>query len=42
VDRVTEAATLLIASLITLSPPKDREIERAKLALSSAKRFGRS
>ena len=41
VDEVSEAATKLIASLFTLSPPKDREVERAKLALSSAKRFGR-
>ena len=39
VDQVTAAAAALIASLVTLSPPRDREIERAKLALSSAKRF---
>jgi hypothetical protein len=42
VEQVSAAAATLIGSLITLSPPKDREIERAKLALSSAKRFGRS
>jgi hypothetical protein len=41
VDQVSDAATLLIASLFTLSPPKDRGMERAKLAISSAKRFGR-
>ncbi|MES2603876.1 MAG: DUF2277 domain-containing protein [Pseudomonadota bacterium] len=41
VDQVTEAATILISSLITLSPPKDRETERAKAAELSAKRFGR-
>ena len=42
VEQVSAAATALIGSLITLSPPKDREIERAKLALASAKRFGRA
>jgi hypothetical protein len=41
VDRVSEAAATLIASLVTLGPPKDRDVERAKLALASAKRFGR-
>jgi hypothetical protein len=39
VEEVTAAATALITSLVTMSPPRDREIERAKLALSSAKRF---
>jgi len=39
VEQVSAAAAALIASLVTLSPPRDREIERAKLALSSAKRF---
>ncbi|MEJ1098506.1 MULTISPECIES: DUF2277 domain-containing protein [unclassified Pseudoxanthomonas] len=42
VEQVTEAATILINSLFTLSPPKDRETERAKLVVSSEKRFGRS
>jgi hypothetical protein len=41
VDQVTEAATILMASLVTLSPPKDREVEKAKSAVLSAKRFGR-
>jgi len=41
IDEVAAAAKMLIGSLFTLSPPKDREVERAKLALSSAKRFGR-
>jgi hypothetical protein len=41
VDQVTEAAETLITSLVTLSPPRDREVERTKLALASAKRFGR-
>jgi hypothetical protein len=41
VDQVSDAATLLIGSLFTLSPPRDREVERIKLATASAKRFGR-
>jgi hypothetical protein len=41
VDEVTATATTLINSLFTLSPPRDRETERAKLAISSAKRFSR-
>lgn len=42
VDQVSEAASVLIASLVTLAPPKDREEERAKAAQLSAKRFGRA
>jgi hypothetical protein len=42
VEEVSAAAASLIASLLTMSPPKDREIERAKLAMSSAKRFSRA
>jgi hypothetical protein len=41
VEQVAAAATTLINSLFTLSPPRDRDIERAKLVISSAKRFGR-
>ena len=41
VEQVTAAAATLIHSLVTLSPPKVREIERAKLAMTSAKRFSR-
>jgi hypothetical protein len=41
VEQVSAAATTLINSLFTLSPPRDRETERAKLAIASAKRFGR-
>ncbi len=40
VEQVSEVASVLIQSLITLSPPKDREVERAKSLLLSAKRFG--
>ena len=39
VDQVTAAAATLINSLFTLSPPKNRELERARLQMSSAKRF---
>ena len=42
VEQVTAAASTLLGSLFTLSPPKDREVERAKLAIASAKRFGRT
>jgi hypothetical protein len=42
VEQVTAAASSLLGSLFTLSPPKDRELERAKLAIASAKRFGRT
>ena len=40
VDQVAEAATALINSLTTFSPPKSREVERAKAARVSAKRVG--
>ena len=42
VEQVGEAARQLIASLVTLAPPKNREIERAKAIAESAKRFGRA
>lgn len=41
VKQVSEAATTLINSLTTFSPPKNRDVERAKAAELSAKRFGR-
>ena len=41
VEQVTATARTLIDSLVTLAPPKDREIERARAALESAKRFSR-
>ena len=40
VTQISEAAETLIRSLVTLAPPKDREIERARAAAESAKRFG--
>jgi hypothetical protein len=42
VDEVSAAAHRLIDSLVTLSPPRDRDTERNKLALASAKRFVRA
>lgn len=41
VEQVSDAARLLIGSLVTLAPPRDREIERAKAKAESAKRFSR-
>ncbi|GAB2513633.1 DUF2277 domain-containing protein [Pseudoxanthomonas sangjuensis] len=40
VQQVSEAATTLINSLTTFSPPRNREVERRKAAANSAKRFG--
>ncbi|MDR3414794.1 MAG: DUF2277 domain-containing protein [Nevskia sp.] len=40
VEHVSEAAATLIRSLVTLAPPRNREVERAKAVLLSAKRFG--
>jgi hypothetical protein len=42
VEEVTASARLLIDSLVTLAPPKDREVERARAIAESAKRFGRA
>jgi hypothetical protein len=41
VEQVSEAARSLIHSLVTLAPPRDREIERAKAKAEAEKRFGR-
>jgi len=41
VEQVTDAARDLIHSLVTLAPPRDREIERARHLEKSARRFGR-
>ena len=41
VEEVNDAARLLIQSLVTLAPPKDREVEKARMMAESAKRFGR-
>ena len=41
VDEVSEAASRLMRSLVTVAPPRDREVERAKAMAEAAKRFGR-
>ena len=41
VEQVTASARSLIDCLVTLAPPKDRETERARAALESARRFSR-
>lgn len=40
VQQVSEAARGLIGSLVTLAPPKNRELERARAKAESARRFG--
>jgi len=41
VEQISQAAHVLIASLVTLAPPRDRDIERARIMAESAKRFSR-
>jgi hypothetical protein len=41
VEEVSAAARALIHSLVTVAPPRDREVERARAIAQSAKRFGR-
>ena len=40
VEQVSDAARLLIRSLVALAPPRDRDVERAKAMAEAAKRFG--
>lgn len=40
VKQVSDAATTLINSLTTFTPPKNRDVEREKASALSAKRFG--
>ena len=40
VEEVTRVATELLASLVTNSPPRDREVEAAKAKARTALRFG--
>ena len=42
VEEVTKSARKLIHSLVTTSPPKDREVEAIKARARSAERFGRT
>jgi hypothetical protein len=40
VDKVSEAVEELLGALVTMAPPRDREVELAKLKARSARRFG--
>ena len=40
VDRVTAVTRELLATLVTQAPPRDREVEIAKLKARAAKRYG--
>ncbi len=40
VDKVSAAARELIATLVTTAPPRDREVEAARLRAKSMQRFG--
>jgi hypothetical protein len=42
VEEVSAAARLLIDSLVTLAPPRDREVEKARLIAESARRFSKA
>lgn len=39
VDQVAEAARVLLESLVTNAPPRDREVEAAKARARTAERF---
>ncbi len=39
IEQVSDAARTLMQSLVTLAPPRDREVEKAKAQLLSAQRF---
>jgi hypothetical protein len=40
VDEVAEASSRLLASLVTSAPPRDREVEAARVRARAAQRFG--
>lgn len=40
IDQVTKAAEDLLASLVTIAPPRDRDVEAAKARARNAVRFG--
>jgi hypothetical protein len=42
VDEVAQAARVLLQSLVTNSPPRDRAVEAAKARAKSAERYGSS
>jgi len=41
VDQVSEAARLLLGSLVTTAPPRDRDVEASKARARAAERFSR-
>ena len=41
IDEVAEAASRLMASLVTTAPPRDREVVAAQMKERAAKRYGR-
>ncbi len=41
IDEVSECATRLLASLVTATPARDRDVEAAKAKARAAQRFGR-
>jgi hypothetical protein len=41
VKQVTEAARTLVGSLVTTSPPRDRDVVRAKAMADAARRFAK-
>jgi hypothetical protein len=41
VDQVTEVVHVLLATLVTNAPPRDREVEAAKAKARSLERFSR-
>ncbi len=40
IDEISDATQRLVASLETMAPPKDREVEAAKARERSSRRFG--
>jgi hypothetical protein len=40
IDQVTRAAQELLASLVTMAPPRDREVEAEKARARNVARFG--
>ena len=42
VDHVVEAATVLLNSLVSSAPPRDRDAEAAKARARAQRRFGRA
>ena len=40
VDEIAQASAILLGSLVTTAPPRNREIEAARARARSARRFG--